>query len=113
MTGLCPHCGYDLEQDKPIERAGLSMFPYGNVRFNGAEVRLTKGESAVLWTLMKAGDTPVARHIIAERYGYDGDGDPVGTVNVLLSHIKQKLSVHGEPPIRNRHGVGLNIEAAH
>lgn len=107
MTEICPCCGFDLSEDKPIERAGLSMFPYGNVRFNGAEIRLTAAESAVLWALMKAGGRPLSRAVIAERIGYEGDGN---CVDVLLTRVRHKLAAHGQMPIRNQRGVGVSIE---
>lgn len=108
MSGVCPCCGYDLVDDAPIERAGISMQPYGPVRFNGAEVRLTRGESAVLWSLMKAGGRPLAKHVISERTGHEGDSN---SVEVLLTRIRRKLAPHGPVPIVNCWGVGVFIEA--
>lgn len=110
MCAICPCCGYDLVKDEPIERAGIAMAPYGQVLFNGADVKLTRGESAVLWCLMKAGPRPMPRHVLAERYGQKDTSDS-NCVDVLLTRIKQKLAPHGEVPIRNLRGVGVYIEA--
>ena len=74
MIPICPCCGYDLDKDAPIERAGIAMAPYGPVRFNGAEIRLTRGESAVLWALLKAEGRPLPRLVLAERYGPRDEG---------------------------------------
>lgn len=109
MTPICPCCGYDLDQDRPIERAGLKMAPYGPVRFHDAEIRLTRGESAVLWALMKAGGRPLPRLVLAERYGQRECSDS-NSVDVLLTRIRQKLAPHGPVPIRNRRGIGVYIE---
>lgn len=109
MAAICPCCGYDIAKDEPIERAGIAMAPYGPVRFHGVDVNLTRGETAVLWTLMKA-DRPIARHILAERYGQKESSDS-NCVDVLLTRIKHKLARHGAHPIQNRRGVGVYIEA--
>lgn len=107
MTTICPHCGYDLVRDEPIERAGIAMQPYGAVRFHGAEVKLTPGETAVLWALVKAGGRPLSRAILAERIGYEGDKN---TVDVHLTRIRKKLAPHGASPIRNLRVFGFYIE---
>jgi DNA-binding response OmpR family regulator len=110
MIPICPCCGYDLDKDAPIERAGIAMAPYGPVRFHGAEVKLTRGESAVLWALLKAEGRPLPRLVLAERYGQKEYSDS-NSVDVLLTRIRQKLAPHGEVPIRNRRGIGVYIEA--
>jgi two-component system OmpR family response regulator/two-component system response regulator QseB len=110
MTAICPCCGYDIARDEPLERAGIAMAPYGPVRFHGADVKLTRGESAVLRTLMKANGRPIPRHVLAERYGQKETSDS-NSVDVLLTRIKQKLARHGAHPIQNRRGVGVYIEA--
>lgn len=110
MCAICPHCGADLTKDEPIERAGLSMFPYGNARVGGAEIKLTKAESGVLYTLLKAEGQMMPQTAIAERIGYEGD-DPAGLINVHINRIRRKLAPHWSVPIRSLRGVGVYIEA--
>lgn len=104
---VCPHCGFDLAEDEPVERAGIAMQPYGEVRFNGAAIALTKAETGVLWALMKA-DRPLPRPILSERIGHEGDGN---CIDVLICRIRRKLAPHGPVPIQTRRGVGVSIEA--
>lgn len=108
MTAVCPHCGCDLIPDEPIERAGLSMLPYGNVRIGDVEVRLTQAESGILWALLKAGGQPVSRAALAARIGYEGDA-PDELVAVHIHRVRRKLAPHSTVTIQNRRGFGVYI----
>jgi DNA-binding response OmpR family regulator len=109
MTGLCPHCGYDLIQDEPIERPEISMQPYGDCRFHGHTVDLTRAERAILWALLKADGKPVPKTILNERCGYEGDNN---VAEVLLHRIRKKMrAAHPIVPIKTIWGVGVRWAA--
>jgi DNA-binding response OmpR family regulator len=108
---ICPICGYDLHDDQPIIWAGFDMVPYGRVLFHGAEIKLTGGQSAVLWSLLKAHGRPLTRVVIAERIGCESD-NPGNLVDVHICNIRRALAPHGEVPIRSRRSVGVYIDEA-
>lgn len=109
MTGLCPHCGYDLIQDEPIERPEISMTPDGDCCFHGSSVRLTWGESIVLWGILKAGGKCIPLHILAERMDYNGDHKVTA---VLLCRVRKKLrAINPVVPIETVRGHGVRWAA--
>lgn len=87
MTGFCPNCGIDLECDAPITSGALMVDPRGMCELSGQPLPLQPGEREVLHTLLKA-DGPVKKRIIAERIGYEGDGN---IVEVYISRLRRKL----------------------
>lgn len=91
---LCPHCGADLVTDEPIERGSVRMDPYGDCVVDGRKVPLTRVEGAIVWSLLKADGQPLSRHILAERWGYDGD-QASNLANVFLSRIRRKFRERG------------------
>jgi DNA-binding response OmpR family regulator len=105
---ICPCCGYDLENDEPIRWAGFVMAPYGQASFQGADIKLTAAQSAVLWSLLKAHGRPLPRVVIAERIGCESD-NPANLIDVHICNIRRALAPHGDV-IRNRRGAGVYIE---
>lgn len=74
-----------------------------------AEVALTKKEADVLFVLVTADGSAVARQeIVDAAWGFDFDGDP-GSVDVYINRLRKKL---GRDTIRNIRGVGFQLQTA-
>jgi len=104
MSGCCPNCGYDMEVDKPIERDGFIIRPYGDPERDGRSVYFTPNERSALWAIVKAGDVAISYGAIAERQSYEGDSNHV---NVYICRMRAKfLATFGINPIQTVRGRG-------
>lgn len=112
MASFCPHCGFDLANDEPMERGGLWMDPRGLCTWRGQVVHLTRSEHIVLWSILKADGRFVTNAILNDRLGYDGDHN---CATVLLSRIRAKLNPIARNPIETvkTHGVRMAVHMAH
>jgi DNA-binding response OmpR family regulator len=104
---ICPCCGYDFDQDEPIERGIFKMFPYGNPTVRGVSVKMTEQERALLWSVLKANGRVVSRDVIYSRL--DLDVDPK-IIDVVMCRVRRKLRVHGIDTIRTEWGRGYRWE---
>ena len=105
-AALCPNCGLDLIPDEPISRGPITMTPYGNCQWHGKPLKLTPGEKAVLWAILKADGGVVSRNALNERIGYEND---YNVVDVYLSRIRRKMNAIAPHPIETIHGLGLRL----
>lgn len=107
---FCPHCGFNLERDQPVERDGFVIDPRGAVRFCGHPVRLTPAETQIMHTLAAADGRSVRVSTILERLGCEDA--QYNRVSVSISKIKRTLTQSGIPfPIRSDWGRGYRWEA--
>lgn len=91
MTAICPHCGYDLKADKPIERDDVRIEPFTRrVWWKGNEHRLSPVEFIMLSGLVKASPQCLGAETLADRIGYEGD-DPDNNIKVYAHRLRRKL----------------------
>lgn len=111
---FCRHCGHNQLAEQPVAFGPLSFDPLGEARWHGEPIDLTRGEFLLLGSLAQAGGKVVSKDVLAERVGYDGDGDPHDVVQVLVCRIRRKLRAAGVPPtiIRTVRGRGCALHAA-
>lgn len=86
---LCPHCGYSLDQDTPIEIGPWVLTPV-SVRLHGVMTSLSKGEAMLLYTLAKAAGRPLHADVLAARVCVDSV-NPNGLLRVMLWKVRKKL----------------------
>lgn len=100
-AALCPHCGYDLSADKPIERDGLWIDPATRIAtWQGRPVGLPGAQFTLAYALVKAWPAYVPIAALADRIGYEGD-DPANIIANYVSRLRK-----AGLPIRTVHGVG-------
>lgn len=93
MIALCPHCGFDLEQIKPIALGDLEVAGHHHpVRWKGSEVRLTPAQWLMVTAIARANGHTVSRYALAEAMGVDGD-TPDNIVAVQLTKAKAAFRV--------------------
>ena len=98
---ICPHCGYDLMADRPIERDGLWIDPALRIAtWNGQPLGLPGATFTIIYSLVKAWPAYVRTTALAERIGYEGDA-PDRMVKTYI-HRLRKAGL----PIRNITAVG-------
>jgi DNA-binding response OmpR family regulator len=107
---LCPSCGHNLEVERAVAIGRLSYDPRGFTWWNDAFVRLTPAMHLIVGTLIHARGALVPGHILAERIGYEGDGN---VVDVFLTKIRRGFREAGAPAnlfenVRGR-GHRLNV----
>lgn len=105
---ICPHCGFDLERDEPVDRAGIAIDPFGICQFHGQPLRLTRSERQILFAIVKADGAILSRAVLAERVGYEGDHN---VVDVFLTRIRNKMKPIAPPPLETVWGVGVRLAA--
>jgi DNA-binding response OmpR family regulator len=111
MTPICPHCGYDLADDEPVETNGVRVDPRGDVTINGTAVHMTPPMRIILASLLKSGGRTLTIAVLAERIGYDGE-IPVNNVQVHLSRLRRALKNHGMPNVIGTiHSIGVRWTA--
>ena len=108
---FCPRCGHDLALEQRVEVGPLINDPRGAARWCGRIVALPPSEHIILGTLARAGGALVATDILAERIGYERDGN---VVDVHLSRLRRRFREAGAPatlfPNVRRRGHRLNVE---
>jgi DNA-binding response OmpR family regulator len=107
MTPLCPHCGYNLRQDEPIELDGFRIDPRGGVEYLGRRIALQPNSQSFLGTLAKAAPRPVTKEVLGERFGARSER----SIEYHLTKLRRYLAAAGVPsPVRNIHGFGYRWE---
>ena len=99
---FCPHCGFNLDTDKPIVRGAWRLTPEA-VWFTGARVDVTPSEAAVLYSIAAGSGQPVRASTIGERVGIDSE-NTVNLTAVYVSKIRRKLGALS--PIGTLRGAG-------
>lgn len=85
---FCPHCGFNLEPDVPIEMGKWKLLP-DMAAFDGWPLPLTRQEASFLHTLAKAAPRSVRVETIGERIS--DIEDPVGLARVIACKLRKKL----------------------
>lgn len=91
---ICPHCGYDLQQDAPVEFGRLSYDPRIGVMLDGKRLAMPPQCHQLLGTLMRMPGKTASKGMLAERMGYEGDGNLVDT---RIAHARVALRDAGLP----------------
>lgn len=105
MIGLCPHCGFNLAADEPLER-GPWRLEVASAYLSGDRVDLTPQEAGFLHTLAKANGRPVAAATIGARISSSESGYKIA--GVIACRLRQKLS---NPPFTTAFGAGYRWAA--
>lgn len=102
MSHICPHCGYDLSPDEPINMGGMRFDPRGDVVWNGEHIHLQPAQRILVYSLLKERGRVLRRVVLAERMGYEGD-DPGSLTETQICKLKRKYDF----PIETVHGFGV------
>jgi len=105
MTAICPHCQYDLKADTIIERDGFTLDPRGAVTYNGQEIKLTKTQKCILFSLAKANGRRLSSYDLADRCCYYDASNANKEFKMHISLLRKRLS-HVQCPVQTDHGVG-------
>lgn len=108
MSGMCPHCGYNLEADAPIVRGKWRLEP-NSCRYGRTTISLTPVEAGVLYAIAKGAGGWVKAEAIQNRVT-DAEGGKI--VAVMVYRIRKKLGA--KCPIegsRGRSGRGYRWAA--
>lgn len=109
---ICPHCGFDLEPDKLIERDGFRLDPRGTTDFNGHPVRLTRAQSIFLASVAKVAPRPISYGALIDRMGIEGRHER-NVLSVQMSHLRKRLDAFDIPlPIQAVRSVGYQWKGA-
>lgn len=88
---ICPHCGYSLHRDEPIERDGWRIPPYGGVTGpGGVAVYLTPQQTELLHAIA-AVQRPLSPHALSSRI----DAQSGNHVQVCLTRIRKACKAAG------------------
>lgn len=90
-----------------IEAGGLTLYPlHGEVLKDGASIRLTAKEAALLALLMQnCGQVVTKERIMEKIWGYDSDAS-IANVDLYIYYLRKKLNL---PHIRTIRGVGYTF----
>jgi DNA-binding response OmpR family regulator len=86
---ICPHCGYNLEADKPIERGPWSL-SLEAAYYKGARVPLTATQAAILYALARANRYLTAEALMNRVTDTESD-DPGNLIGAHIAHIRKRL----------------------
>ena len=101
---FCPNCSFDLRLDETIQRGDFTLDPRGPITYQGRQVKLTKAQRCMMFTIAKSDGRIVAIEALAERCCY---AESKKTVRSHLSILRRNLEAHGVPvPFRNERDVG-------
>jgi len=89
VTGICPHCGYNLTQDSPIYRDGWVLYPTVAI-YKEKVLALSQQEAGMLYALAKAAPLELTSEVIANRISR-GECDPRVRVGMAARRIREKL----------------------
>lgn len=106
MSALCPSCGYDFLVDQSSTVEGFTMHGESSpLEVLGQVIPLSRGESSLVWSLMKAYPSPVRHDALLLRMG--SEANTGNTLQVLVCRVRRKLREAGIPdPIELVRGRG-------
>lgn len=111
MINMCPHCGYNLQKDEPIELGDWSLHEDG-VSYRGVRLLLTASQVRILYTMAKATGSVVRHEVIYNRVLDNDVADPRNNIAVQISKIRDMLAGMGVSlPIENVRAVGYRWAA--
>lgn len=107
-TPICPHCGYNLERDTPIERDGWFLSP-SIARLHGEDFGLSSQQSNILYTLARVGERWMHGDALGNRISDSADyARDIAAVQIC--RMRKRL---GEiTPIETRRGRGYRWRPA-
>lgn len=86
MNALCPHCGFDLKRDAPVQLGAFNMAGAGAHLYHaGIIVPLTPQQREICWALMKASPVPVKADVLMLRIGSEAEAN---LLNAQISKIR-------------------------
>lgn len=108
---FCPHCGSDIKMDEPIILNDFSMYGDGYpLCYQGEAIKMTPGQRAVCWSLLKAFPRTVTRDALLLRSGSDSESN---CIEVMVSRIRAALKARGiANPIESVWGQGYRWTVA-
>jgi DNA-binding response OmpR family regulator len=103
---ICPHCGFDLVKNGPVIIDNWSMLGPGYpLCYEGRPISLTRSESELVYTLLKAFPRHVDRWVLLDRLG--SESEQVNLLAVYVTRIKARLKGVGlKSPIATVWGHG-------
>ena len=107
MSCLCPHCGFSLKADEPLELGEFLLDPRGLVHFRGQRVRLSKQEALLLYAVAAARGRPLHRDVIWGRISNSETLYQRELITGVLTQIKHRLADAAVPfPLETLRGTG-------
>ena len=109
---FCHACGANLEAEQPVEFGPLRVDPRGEAHWDGRKIKLTCAQFLLFSTIAQARGKLVSKDVLAERAGYDGQGDAHDVAQVFICRIRGALRSIGAPPtiIRTVRGRGCSLD---
>ncbi len=107
MSALCPHCGYDLERDAPLERDGWSL-TYNTAAYAGENVAITPSQANILYSLARANGRCLPAEILGARCS---DGTNVANI-AAIQIVRIRKALGDRAPIETKRGMGYRWRAA-
>lgn len=96
----CPHCGYNLQADKPLE-FGPWHLTAELISFNGFNLKLSKTEASIVYTIAAGKGRPISIATIAAR---TSESENLNNITVLVHRARRKSN--DTLPIETVHGRG-------
>ncbi len=111
MHRICPHCGFDLVRDAPVEIGRMIIEP-GTLWIDGNRVKMTGWiPHLILHSLAKAGGRTLSKDVLMARI----DSDAIDHVLlVYISRLRSYLAPHGlDGIIVTDWGKGWHFDTRH
>ncbi len=105
MTAICPHCGFDLVKDEPVEIGDYRYDPRDGFSIAGRRLPLTRSEAELAAALFRERGRSLAYERLLDRLGLTSDRN---ILFVFRNRIHAKFRAAGlPPPIGAQRGFGL------
>lgn len=102
MSQFCPHCGFNLAADEPVE-IGRWLVSSDEVLLDGQRVRLTSAEIRLMHSVAVRFPRAARREAVINRVSDATEGDNL--ISVFMSRLRSKLGA--DMPIETVRGIGL------
>lgn len=109
---FCRQCGANVSAERKVAFGDLVVDPHGDATWDGVPIALTASQFLLLSALAQAAGALVSLDVLAERIGYDGDGDAHDVVQVQACRARRRLRAIGAPPtmIKATAGRGYRLD---
>lgn len=104
---ICPHCGYSLKADQPVEQGRFRYDPREGFFVDGTRLRVPPAVHMMLGSLMLADGRVLTRAVLHERMGCEVQ-DSSKMLDVYLWRARTAFrALDVTPPIDKVWGMGL------
>jgi hypothetical protein len=90
---ICPHCGFNLAADRPVERDGWVIYPWGGLSYRGKALRTRASWAGILHALAA---TP-GKMTVDALLNRVSDSENPNTLHSQISQMKRWLAQRDLP----------------